>query len=103
MLGLIAEHTAPSMVEDAWGGGTTPGHPEPSLASTVTPIKIVVGTNTAGESGELDRRFESWPIPSVVSLAGNGVGDLPAIPSVTAGHGPPLPNLKLKDAADALL
>ena len=31
------------------------------------------------------------------------MGELPAIPVVTEGHGPPLPNLKLKDAADALL
>ena len=31
------------------------------------------------------------------------IGDLPAIPVVTEGHGPLLPNLKLKDVADALL
>jgi hypothetical protein len=45
----------------------------------------------------------SWPIPSIVSLADNWVGDLSAIPVVTEGHGPALPSLKLKDAADALL
>jgi hypothetical protein len=43
------------------------------------------------------------PIPSVVSLADNWVGDLPAIPVVTEGRGPTLTSLKLKDAADALL
>jgi len=31
------------------------------------------------------------------------VRELPAIPVVTEGHGPSLPTLKLKDAADALL
>jgi hypothetical protein len=63
---------------------------------------IVFGTNTVGKSGELDHRFDSWPVPSIVPCAGNWVGELPAIPVVTEGHGPALP-LKLKDAADALL
>ena len=67
------------------------------------PYLIVFGTNTVGKSGELDHRFHSWPIPSIVSLADNWVGELPAIPVVTEGRGPALPSLKLKDAADALL
>jgi len=72
-------------------------------AAGANPYLIVFGTNTVGKSGELDHRFDSWPIPSIVPLAGDWVGELPAIPVVTEGHGPPLPNLKLKDAADALL
>jgi hypothetical protein len=67
------------------------------------PYLIVFGTNTVGRAGELDHRFDSWRIPSIVPLADNWVGDLPAIPVVTEGHGPALPSLKLKDAADALL
>ena len=67
------------------------------------PYLIVFGTNTVGQSNELDHRFESWPIPSIVPLVDNWVAELPAIPIVTQGHGLALPGLKLKDAADALL
>jgi hypothetical protein len=66
------------------------------------PYLIVSGTNTTGSS-EQDARFTSWPSPVIVSLANNWVGGLPAVPVVTGGHGPPLPGLKLRDAADALL
>ncbi len=66
------------------------------------PYLIVSGTNTTGSS-EQEQRFTSWPAPVIVSLVNNWVGDLPAIPIVTGGHGPPLPGLKLRDAADALL
>jgi uncharacterized iron-regulated protein len=71
-------------------------------AAGANPYLIVFGTNTVGKSGELDLRFDSWPVPSIVPLADNWVGELPAISVVTQGHGPALP-LKLKDAADALL
>jgi hypothetical protein len=67
------------------------------------PYLIVLGTNTTGVPQELDHRFDSWTAPVIVPLTGNWVGDLPAIPVVTEGHGPPLPTPKLKDAADALL
>ncbi|MEA2260475.1 MAG: hypothetical protein QOH35_43 [Acidobacteriaceae bacterium] len=65
------------------------------------PYLIVTGTNTTG-SARLDQRFDSWPNPVIVALQDNWVGELPAIPVVTEGHGPALA-LKLKDAADALL
>jgi hypothetical protein len=71
-------------------------------AAGANPYLIVFGTNTVGKPGELDHRFDSWPVPSIVPLADNWVGELPAIQAVTQGHGPTLP-LKLKDAADALL
>jgi hypothetical protein len=71
-------------------------------AAGANPYLIVFGTNTVGKSGELDHRFDSWSVPSIVPLADNWVGKLPAIPVVTQGHGPALP-LKLKDGADALL
>jgi hypothetical protein len=71
-------------------------------AAGANPYLIVSGTNTTGSS-EQDQRFTSWPSPVIVSLANNWVGDLPVIPVVTGGHGPPLPGFKLRDAADALL
>jgi hypothetical protein len=67
------------------------------------PYLIVVGTNTTGGPQGLDNRFDSWTAPVIVALSGNWVGDLPALPVVTGGHGPPLQTPKLKDAADALL
>ena len=72
-------------------------------AAGANPYLIVIGTNTVGKSGELDHRFDSWPIPSIVRVADTWLGELPAIPLVTGGRGPALPSLKLKDAADALL
>jgi hypothetical protein len=70
-------------------------------AAGANPYLLVTGT--IGQPSEVDHRFDSWPSPGIVSLANNWVGDLPAIPVVTEGHGPPLPTLKLKDVADALL
>ncbi len=72
-------------------------------ADGATPYLIVVGTNTTGGPDGPDHRFDSWSTPVIVRLDGNWVGDLPAIPVVTEGHGPPLQTPKLKDAADALL
>ena len=72
-------------------------------ADGANPYLIVVGTNTTGGPEGLDRRFDSWAAPVIVPLNENWVGDLPAIPVVTGGHGPPLQTPKLKDAADAIL
>ncbi len=72
-------------------------------ADGANPYLIVVGTNTTGGPEGLDHRFDSWPAPVIVPLNGNWVGDLPAVPVVTGGHGPPIQTPKLKDAADALL
>ena len=73
------------------------------LADGANPYLIVVGTNTTGGPEGLDSRFDAWTAPVIVPLSGNWVGDLPAIPVVTEGHGPPLQTPKLKDAADAML
>jgi hypothetical protein len=67
------------------------------------PYLVVTGTSTIGKPGDVDHRFDSWPAPSFVALAGNWVGELPAVPIVTGGHGPPLSEPRLEDAADALL
>lgn len=72
-------------------------------AAGANPYLIVFGTNTIGNAGELDHRFDAWPVPSIVPLGCNWVGELPAIPVATEGHGPEVPSLRLKDAADALL
>jgi hypothetical protein len=72
-------------------------------AAGANPYLIVFGTNTVGKSLELDHRFDSWKTPSIVPSAHSWVGELPAIPAVTEGHGPAIPSLKLKDTADALL
>jgi hypothetical protein len=82
---------------------------------------IVFGTNAIGGYDDLDHRFDSWTTPAIVSLAGNWVGELPAMPVINGGgasgvivfqSGPSSgarvpaaapPPLKLKDAADALL
>ncbi len=77
---------------------------------------IAFGTNATGGYDDLDHRFDSWPAPVIVSLAGNWVGDLPTLPLISGGiveyprspDGaigplPPGPALKLRDAMDALL
>jgi uncharacterized iron-regulated protein len=82
---------------------------------------IVFGTNVTGDYDDLDHRFDAWPAPAIVSLAGTWVGELPAMPVLSGGtaggwamivHGsssvgtvpePSPPPLKLKGSADALL
>ena len=71
-------------------------------AAGANPYVIVFGTNAVGVYDNLDQRFDSWPIPAIVALAGNWVGDLPAMAVITGGTAPATP-LKLSDAADALL
>jgi len=79
---------------------------------------VLFGTNATGGYDDLDHRFDSWPVPVIVSLADNWVGELATIPVINGGvdisrmmirsasdtiapAAPPL--LKLKDSADALL
>jgi hypothetical protein len=81
----------------------------------------VFGTNVTAGYDDLDHRFDSWPVPAIVSLASNWVGELPATPVLTGGEGgrpptifkhgrlltkderTPHPVPRLKDTADALL
>ncbi len=80
-----------------------PGLVESTIrAAGANPYLVVFGTNAVGGYDDLDQRFDSWPVPAIVPLAGNWVGDLPAMPVVTGGTAPATP-LKLSDAADALL
>jgi hypothetical protein len=70
-------------------------------ATGANPYLVVFGANVVGGYDDLDRRFDAWPLPAIVSLSGNWVGDLPALPVLTGG-GVPATALKLADAADAL-
>jgi hypothetical protein len=54
---------------------------------------IVFGTNTTVGPDEMDQRFDSWPAPVIVPLGSDWVGELPAIPVVTEGHGLSIPTL----------
>jgi hypothetical protein len=82
--------------------------PEPGLvereirAAGADPYLLVLGTNAMGDYDNLDKRFDAWPVPVIVKLAGNWVGNLPAVPVLTGGIGPTT-SLKLADVADAML
>jgi hypothetical protein len=80
-----------------------PGLVERNLrAAGANPYLVVFGTNAVGSFEDLDKRFDAWPAPVIVSLPGNWVGDLPASPVINGGTVPATP-LKLADVADALL
>jgi hypothetical protein len=70
-------------------------------ASGADPYLIVFATNAVGSYDNLDKRFDSWRLPAIVSLSGNWVGSLPAMPVVTGGLAPGSP-LTLADATDAV-
>jgi hypothetical protein len=64
---------------------------------------IVFGTNATGNYDHLDERFDAWPLPAIVDLRGNWVGDLPAEPVLTGGTGfASMAGAKLREEADAL-
>jgi len=80
-----------------------PGLIEQKLrASGAEPYLVVFGTNVVGAYDDVDGRFDSWKTPAIVALAGNWVGDLPAIPVMTGGTDP-ASSLKMASAADAML
>jgi len=80
------------------------GYIEPELRRAgAKTFLILAGTNAVKGYDDLDRRFDSWPAPSIVLLNGNWVGELAAIPVISGGTEGIDSRLKLKDAADALL
>ena len=80
------------------------GYIEPELRRTgAKTFLILAGTNAVKGYDDLDHRFDSWPMPSIVSLNGNWVGELAAIPVITGGTVEIQAPARLKDAADALL
>ena len=64
---------------------------------------ILAGTDAVKGYDDIDHRFHSWPSPSIALLNGNWVGELLAIPVISGGTQGAASDLKLKDAADALL
>ena len=80
-----------------------PGEIEQQLrAAGASTYFIVFGTNAVGTYDDLDKRFDAWPVPAIVELRGNWVGDLPAMPVLLGGTAPPS-SMKLGEVADALL
>jgi hypothetical protein len=101
---VLAKHRRALLI---MGAGHFRRRPEPGFvereirATGANPYLVLFGTNAAGGYDDLDRRFDAWPVPVIVPLEGNWVGDLPAIPVLTGGVGSAT-SLKLADAADAL-
>lgn len=89
---VLAKHHRALLVM-GWGHflrGQGPTHIEPHLRKAGAKTYLIVfGTNVVGGYDDLDHRFDSWPTPSVVSLADDWVGELPAIPVVSGGEGGP--------------
>jgi hypothetical protein len=80
-----------------------PGLIEQKLRASGADLYLVMfGTNVVGAYDNVDPRFDSWKTPVIVALAGNWVGDLPAIPVLTGGMGQ-TSSLKMEAAADAML
>jgi hypothetical protein len=83
------------------------GHPnyiEPALRRAgARTFVIVAGTNAVKGYDDVDHRFDSWPAPSIALLNGNWVGELPTLPVISGGTEKTDFDVKLKDAADALL
>lgn len=71
-------------------------------AAGIQPYLVVLGTNAVGGYGDLDRRFDAWPLPFIVTLSGNWVGELPANPVLTGGVVAPN-SQRMEDVADAML
>ena len=83
-----------------WNG---PGYIERELrAAGAHTFFVVFGTNAVGDYDDLDKRFDSWPMPAIVSLPNNWVGELAAMPVLFGGTEPPTP-VKLGRVADAML
>jgi hypothetical protein len=81
-----------------------PGYIERELlAAGANPYLVVFGTNVIDNHGNVDKRFDAWPVPVIASLAGNWIGALPAQPVISGGHAAPAIPLTLADQADALL
>jgi hypothetical protein len=88
--GHFARRSGPGLVEQA------------IRAAGVQPYLVVFGTNAVGGYDDLDHRFDAWPLPAIVSLPGNWVGELPANPVLTGGEVAPN-SQKMEDVADAML
>jgi hypothetical protein len=105
---VIAKHHRALLIEGAGHfrrSHAGPGYVEKELrAAGADPFVILFGTNAVGGYSDLDKRFDAWKVPALMTLKGTWTGDLPAIAVLTGGTAPVGPNpLKLQDAADAML
>ena len=71
-------------------------------AGGVDPYLVVFGTNVVGSYDNVDPRFNTWKTPAIVALAGNWVGNLPAMPVMTCGAAA-ANSVTMATAADATL
>lgn len=91
------------MGEGHFQRGNGPGMIEQRIRTAgADPYLVVFGTNVVGGYDDVDPRFNSWKTPAIVALAGNWVGDLPAVPVMTGGLGT-ASTLKMTTTADAML
>jgi hypothetical protein len=79
-----------------------PGYIERGLrAAGGDPYLEVMGTDAVDHRGNVDPHFEAWPIPALIPVHGNWLGNIPAQPILSGGHAPATP-LTLADQADAI-
>lgn len=92
----------PAVANTGWAQAT-PGYIERTLrAAGANPYVIAFGANIVDNRGQVDRRFDSWPIPAITALSGTWPGKLPAQPVVSCGHASATA-ATLGEEADAML
>lgn len=86
---VLAKHHRALLIM-GWGHflrGQGPTYIEPHLRrADAKTYLIVFGANVVGDYGDLDHRFDSWPVPVIVSLADNWVGEVHALPIVSGAR-----------------
>jgi hypothetical protein len=97
---LLQRHSAVPRTD---GAQVTPGYIERTLrAAGANPFLVVFGGNVVDNQGQVDRRFDSWPVPAIAPVSENWLGKLPAQPVLTCGHAPAT-QVTLAEEADAML
>jgi len=61
-----------------------------------------MGTDVVNGRGDVSPRIEAWPVPVLIAVHGNWLGDMPSQPIVSAGHAPAT-RLTLADQTDAIV
>jgi hypothetical protein len=97
---LLQQHSVVPRTDRAQ---VTPGYIERTLrAAGANPYLVVFGGNVVDNQGQVDERFDSWPVPAIAPVSENWLGKLPAQPVLTCGHAPATP-ITLAEEADAML
>lgn len=71
-------------------------------AAGANPYLAVMGTDVINGHGDVDPRIEAWPVPVLIAVRGNWLGDVPSQAIVSGGHAPATP-LTLADQTDAIV